>query len=125
MSERTHAAAWRSALETPLGQWSAYDYDDIPESVPDIYVVITVTRRLGGDKRSDGRLSRIGWRLTTLAVGRTADEARWAREKVTTLEGTRNGAIGTSLLELENETPIEEDNGRYSGMTVYTYATNA
>lgn len=122
MTERAQAAALRAALETPLGQWSAYDYDDVPGDLPAIYVLVTVTRRFGGDKRNDGKLSRIGWRATTLAVGRTADEARWAREKVAgALEGKRLG--DSSLIDFDSESPIEPDDGRWSGLTSWTYAT--
>lgn len=124
--ERVHAAAWRTALETPLGACSAYDYDDVPAVLPNVYVLVTVSRRFGGVARNSGRRPLQGWRLTTLAVGKTVDEARWAREKVfTALNETRNATLGTTLVEFETETPIERDGDRYSGLTSWTYVTNA
>jgi hypothetical protein len=123
--ERAHAAAWIAALDTPLGQWAAYDYDSVPATLPSIYVLITATRRFGGEPRNHGKRPMSGWRLTTLAVGRTMDEARWAREKVHTLAETRNATLGSTLLLFESENPIEADDDRYSGVTVWTYATNS
>lgn len=124
--ERAHSTAIRAFLETPLGQWSAYDYDDAPATLPAIYALITVTRRFGGEPRNDGRRPLTGWRLTTLAVGRSVDEARIARDWLhAALNEKRIPALSTSLVEFESENPIEPDDGRYSGVTVWTYSTNA
>lgn len=121
--ERSHASAWRTALDSQLGDWSAYDYDDVPETLPSIYVLITVERRYGGDPRLCGRKALKGWRMTTRAVGRTVDEARWARERVAALEYSRVAISGASPLEFEDETTIEADADRFSGLTTWTYST--
>jgi len=124
--ERAHATAWRQTLDVPLGSWSAYDYDDVPSEAPQIHVLVTVSRRFGGDARNCGRRPIKGWRLTTREVGKTVDEARWAREKVqAALEEQRNATLGTSLLEMESQTEIEADEDMFSGLTVWTYTTLA
>lgn len=125
MSERTHAAAWRTAIGAVTGDLVAYDYDDVPAPLPSVYALVTVSRRFGGEPRNHGKRPMIGWRLTTLAVGGTIDEARWAREKVHTLNETRNSTLASTLLTFESETEIEKDGDRYSGITVWTYATNS
>ncbi len=125
LDERAHVAAWKTALDTPLGQWAAYDYSEVPAPLPSIYVALTVNRRFGGEPRNTGRRPRTGWRLTTREVGRTEDEARWARNKVASLNETINATLGSSLLTFETQTDIEKDGDRYSGLTIWTYATNA
>jgi hypothetical protein len=126
VSERAHSTAIRALLEAPLGNWSAFDYDDVPSDLPDIYVEITVTRRYGGDPRACGKRPLLGWRLTTRAVGGSVDEARWAREKVDgVLREKRIPALASTLVEFETENPIEPDDGRYSGLTTWTYAAPA
>lgn len=125
LSERAHATAWKTALDAPLGQWAAYDYSEVPAVLPSIYVALTVSRRYGGEPRYSGQRPITGWRLTTREVGRTEDEARWAREKVATLNETRNATLGSSLLTFETQTEIEKDGDAYSGLTVWTYSTPA
>lgn len=126
MSEIDQAREIREHLEAPLGSWSAYDYDDVPATLPPIYAQVTVSRRFGGEPRGCGRRPIVGWRLTTLAVGRTVDEARQARDWIhAALNEQRIASLGTSLIELESETAIQSDDGRYSGVTNWTYSTNA
>lgn len=129
--EREHAEEWRDVIEALLGDpvtdatRGAFDYDDVPSPLPDLYALVTVTRRFGGDARSHGGKPMVGWRLTVLSVGRTVDEARWVREKVDTLDETRNATLATTLLVFEDNTTIEADGDRYSGLTSFTYATRA
>ena len=126
LDERAHITAWKAALDTPLGSWAAYDYSEVPAVTPSIYVALTVSRRFGGEPRNTGRKPITGWRLTTLAVGRTEDECRWAREKVAgALNELRNATLGSSLVAFESENQIEKDGDRYAGLTVWTYTTLA
>lgn len=124
-TEVAHAAAVIALLDDALGVWSAYDYDDVPLTLPNLYAVLTVTRRFGDDFRfSYGRLL-TGYRLTTTAVGRTVDEARWVRDRIAaTLSDqplTIGGATSTPA-RFEVETAIGFDDNRYSGTTTWTYA---
>lgn len=129
--EREHAEEWRNVIDALLGDpvtdatRGAFDYDDVPSPLPDIYALVTVTRRFGGDARNHGGKPMVGWRLTVRCIGRTVDEARWAREKVETLDVTRNATLATTLVMFEDDTPIEADGDRYSGLTAFTYATRA
>lgn len=126
MSEIDQAREIREYLEAPLGSWSAYDYDDVPATLPPIYAQVSVSRRYGGDPRACGRRPLVGWRLTTLAVGRSVDEARQARDWIYgALNEQRITSLDTSLIHLESETPIEPDDGRYSGVTHWIYSAPA
>ncbi len=125
LDERAHVDAWKASLETPLEQWSAYDYSEVPAVLPKIYVALSVKRRFGGEARNTGRKPITGWRLTTREVGRTEDEARWARNKVASLNETRNATLGSGLLAFESQTDIAKDGDRYAGLTVWTYTTLA
>lgn len=125
MSEVAQAAAVRAALEAPLGAWSAYDYDDLPATLPNLYALVTVSRRFGVLARfCAGQPQARGWRLTTMGVGRTVDEARWVLDRVAEgIEGqalTVDGRTSTRV-RFESQQPVEEDEGRYSGTITWTY----
>lgn len=125
VAEVAHAAAVRAALEVPLGQWSAYDYDDVPTVLPEMYVLISLSRRFGGQSRLDGTTALGGWRLTTLAVGHTIDEARFIRDAsaraLSNARLTVTGLLSTPVT-FETEQPLVPDDGWYSGLTAWTYA---
>lgn len=125
VSEVEHAAAVRGALEDALGKWSAYDYDDVPDDLPNMYALVSLSKRFGAPVYMCGGKAMTGYRLTTLAVGRTVDEARWVRDRVAGAVEDRTldlaGRTSTAV-RLESEQPIEPDDGRYSGLTSWTYA---
>lgn len=125
LTESEHVAAIRDALEDALGKWSAYDYDDVPEKLPAMYALVTVSKRVGAPVYMCGGKATSGYRLTTLAVGRSVDEARWVRDIIAaTFEDRIVNLAGYSStrVRLESEQPIEPDDGRYSGLTSWTYA---
>lgn len=125
LTETEHVAAIRDTLTDALGQWSAYDYDDVPDKLPGLYALVTVTKRAGAPVYMCGGKAATGYRLTTLAVGRTVDEARWVRDIIAaTFEDRITDVAGyeTTRVRLESEQPIEPDDGRYSGLTSWTYA---
>jgi hypothetical protein len=125
LTETAHVAAIRDTLTDALGQWSAYDYDDVPDKLPALYALVTVTKRAGAPVYMCGGKATTGYRLTTLAVGRTVDEARWVRDIIAaTIEDQALDVAGTpsTRVRLESEQPIEPDDGRYSGLTTWTYA---
>lgn len=124
-TEIEHAEAIRAALEVPLGKWSAYDYDDVPETLPNLYALVTVSKRFGAPIYFSGGKSVHGYRLTTLAVGRSVDEAREVRDRITgAVEDQKITIAGqaTTRVRMETEQAIEPDDGRYSGLTTWTYA---
>lgn len=123
--EVEHAEFWRDALDLSLGKWAAYDYDDVPDPAPNLYALLTVSKRFGNDFRVSGGRARQGYRLTTLAVGRTVDEARWVRDRVAEAIADRTFTLDgkqTTFVRLETEESIEFDDGRYSGLTAWVYA---
>ena len=129
LSEVDHAAAIRAYLDTALAgatqQWHAYDYDDVPDILPTIYAVISVTRRFADDFRFSYARNLVGYRLTTLAVGTTVDSTRWVRDRISAaLTDTPLDLNGqpTTPVRFELENPIAWDDGRYSGMTTWIYA---
>lgn len=134
--ERTHRDVIEPLLRAALGvepvtgSQRVYDYGKVPGAdgntgtLPSIYVLLTVDRRFVGPRRA-GRAGRSGWRITARCVGRTVDEARWALDKVTdAIDETRltiGGYVSTPVTH-ESSTEIAPDDGRHSGLTVWTYA---
>ncbi|HKY58305.1 MAG TPA: hypothetical protein VJL80_09730 [Aeromicrobium sp.] len=122
----------RAALgvEPVTGDQRLYDYGEVPGAdgndgvLPSVYVLLTVERRYVGPRRA-GRAGRSGWRITARYVGRNVDEARWALDKVTdAIDEARltiGGYVSTPVTH-ESSTAIEPDDGRFSGLTVWTYA---
>lgn len=128
---RPHVVAVKAAIETQLGAAAdVYDYGKVPGAdgnagtLPNIYVLLTVERRFNPLQRSTAQAGAAGWRITARGVGRTADEARWAMFKVATaLTEVRLTVAGapTSPIRFESEQNPELDNGRHSGLSLYTY----
>jgi hypothetical protein len=134
---RKHVAAARAAVTAQLDEWEAYEYDDVPggehtadetlraEPLPAIYALVSVERRYVPPIRAGARSGRSGWRLSVRAVGTTADECRWALwqattaldEAVLTIDGHQS-----SRLQHESSTDALPDEGRYSALSMFTYA---
>jgi hypothetical protein len=99
----------------------------VPDKLPGLYALVTVTKRAGAPVYMCGGKAMTGYRLTTLAVGRTVDEARWVRD-IRSRPPSRTSSINvagyttSTRVRLETEQPIEPDDGRYSGLTSWTYA---
>lgn len=145
MSDRTLAQAVKDALTTKLQAGTspptppapdlrakALDYDEAQfleeaegEVLPKIHVLVSLTRRFGGNARISSHKTVAGWRLTATAVALTVDEARWAAERVAQLEFSRIVAAGYDLSPLMFETANapEADKGWYSGATSWTFTT--
>lgn len=106
---------------------TAYDSDTLKAAavLPANYNEVTVERRFGGENRATGSTTRRGWRITARAVGITVSNARQMRKlAATSLEGARvvvDGKTSTPI-QFESADPIGEDDGRWSGLTTYTYA---
>lgn len=136
LDTRAHSTAIKAAIEARLGGSHAYDYDDVPGSsqagspdlrsadLPDIYAAVSVERRYMPARRITAQAGRSGWRVAVRTVGRTVDEARWAQKRVAealdeaqlTIDG-----LTTTAFQHESWTDADYDDGRYSGLTVYTY----
>lgn len=124
MNLRQHAAAYRAAISANLGGSEAYGYDDVPDVLPDIYVIVSVTRRFAPAARFNGVHSMDHMRLTTLAVGRTEDEALWAQDRIGQAIEQKPVTIGSGVAYAvfdDARPPVLKD-GRYSGLLTWTYA---
>ena len=134
--ERQHAAVVKAVVSAGLGQWSAYDYDEVPgtpqnadeaqrtERRPAIYVLVTVERRFGGARRVSGASAATGWRITARAVGTTIDEARWAMQRVAAVLEDQHLVIAeraTTPVAFESGQSPEPDDGLFSALSVWTY----
>lgn len=124
VDHRLHAAAARAAVTDELGDWQAYEYGKVPESLPHIYALVSVERRFTPSTRMSGYSGRSAWRLSVRTVGRSPDEARWAMARATAaLDEQRLTISGapSSLLQFESSTDAEPDEGRYSALTQWIY----
>jgi hypothetical protein len=125
MSEELHAAAYIAALNTNLaGSATAYDYDEIPATLPNRYVEVTVSRRYGGEMRGEKPTTNL-FRATTRVVAKSVSDARELRRRVSLIEGTylTVGGVNTTPIQFETDEPIGPDDGYYSGLTQWTWAT--
>lgn len=122
-NEEPNAVAVLALLNA--GNASAYDSDALKElpTLPANYNEVTVERRFGGQARAVGSTTRRGWRITVRSVGIVIDNAREMR-RLADVEGARlvvDGKTSTPI-QFESADPIGEDDGRWSGLTTYTYA---
>lgn len=153
MSERAFATAAKAAITTVLQQGTtppvsgpdarpvALDFDDaqnlengdavdlgggvVLTDLPPIHVLVTITRRFGGNPRVSAHKTVTGWRLTTTVVGTTVDEARWAFSRIAQLEYVRLTATGSDLspLMFESANAPEPDDGMFSAMSSWTFTS--
>jgi hypothetical protein len=131
LDSRAHATAVKAAIKAQLGPNNAYDYDEVPGTngnagiLPNIYVLVTVQRRFNGNRRLTAQAGLTGWRISARAVGRTIDEVRWAMFKVATALNEERLTISgstTTPIQFETDQAPESDDGRFSGLALYTYA---
>lgn len=136
LDERLHRANWKTLIElSGAPTLKAYGFDDVPGmkgtdgqlnpgTVPPIFVLLSVQRRFVAVKYQSGSRGVNAVRFSTRVVGRTEDEAAWARMKVAAAVEERIVAFGPdecTPVMFENEDPIAFDDGRYSGLTRWTY----
>ena len=138
LDERKHRDSLIALIGRTTDQLPIYEYGMVPgdqnqpdetlrdATPPPIYAVLALERRYTGSlNRMSGRPSRSGWRASFRTVGRTPNEARWARLQISmALDGVRVtvGAEISTPIEFESDTEIGPDNGKLSGSTVWTYA---
>lgn len=128
-TEQEIATAALALLNTALtsygdtsGAVKARDLDDA-RGVSEEHVQVTLTRRFAERERA-GRESQSPWRLTTRPVADYVSNGREIQARCfTALNGIRltaGGATSTPM-RLESADVIAEDDGRYSGLTTWTF----
>jgi hypothetical protein len=135
VDERLHREALTALLTIPL-EGHVYDYGTVPGDpnnpddaeralpLPDIYVLLTVERRFAAPMKS-GRTGVSAWRITARGVGTAANEVRWALLQVAEAIEEKRLVIGgqtSTPVAHDKSTVIAPDDGRFSGLTSYTYA---
>lgn len=130
LDPRVHASAVKAAITATVGAGRVFDYgkvpgaDGNPGTLPDIYVLTTVEPMGGALLNMAAKASRRGWRVTARGVGRSVAEAGWALAQVSeALDEVALvvGGAATSPAQLESGQDAEPDDGRYSGLSVWTY----
>lgn len=133
---REQAKAIKAAIVASAPTLAVYDADEVPpitEHSQYPYVVLDVSRRQGLDssRRLDYDTDTYAWRVVTMFVGTTADEARWAEEKVTAaLERTRLNVNGQphNAIRWEGGRGVGKDSDLddfYTGSASWTYVSTA
>ena len=110
------------ALLTPASA-AAYEYDNLPDSLPGRYVEWTLSRRFGGSVRASGAIGTVSWRLTTRAVARSSEGVRALRTALAGLEQQiiTVGAYSSTPVQFETTDDIEPDKAGYlSGISSWT-----
>lgn len=131
LDARAHVVAVKAAIKAQSGATNVYDYGTVPgfdgnsDKAPDNYILITVERRFGAPVRLTTQAGLSGWRITARSVGRSVHNTRLSMFQVATaLNENRLPIDGrtTTPIQFESEQPPELDSGRFSGLSVYTYA---
>ena len=136
LDERAHRAALDTLLTAQVGD-HVYSPGTVPGDpanpveaqrklpLPNIFVVMGLERRYADRVVANGLATRTAWRLSTRYVGRSVDEAAWAAYHCAlALEGARlvvNGLTSTPIRQ-ESAQAIALDDGRFSGLTFWTYS---
>lgn len=129
MSESANLAAVLAAL-TAAGA-VPYDLGTAPGengntgTLPSRFTQVTVSRRFGGNFRGDASPTTTGYRGTTRAVAKSANDARNLRRLAgLALENVALtvGGSTTTPIQFENEDPIGPDDGYFSGLTYWVWA---
>ena len=132
LDARAHAEVVKAAVSTALGQWDAYDFDEAPGSngntgkLPNLFALVSVDMVPSVAPRMSARSGTTQWIISVRGVGRTIDEARWVLWKAATALQekalTVSGRATTPLQLQPGQAPEKDDDGRYSGLSVYSYA---
>lgn len=135
---RPHMTAILAALNTALSPNAAYALDGVPgtkqnakeservKSLPNIYAEVNLAPRSTPAIGLVPRERRGAWRVTTVCVGRSINEAFWAMDRVDralrnqflVIDGER---VGPFVRETIREP--EWDNVRWSSLITWTYST--
>lgn len=130
LDSRPQAVAIKAAIKASFGPNDVYDYGQVPGAdgnagtLPDIFALISLERTTNPTVNMAAKAGTTGWRVSVRVVGRTTDEARWALFKAATAlneaQLTIESRITTPLF-LESEQTPTPDDGRFSGVAIYTF----
>lgn len=125
-TEERVAAAVLTALNAALTPKQAYDIDDVPETRPNEYVEVMVSRKFGGAARVCGSMGTVSWRIATRVVSQASvSNARLMASFVdAALEGVSLsvGGDATTPISFEGAEDIGPDDGWFSGLSTWTCA---
>ena len=129
---RPHAAAIKAAIKAELpASTNVYDYSTVPGAngnagtLPTSYVVVALERRYNPLLRTTAQAGSTGWRVSARCVSTTVTNAGLLlaavsdalNERVLTVE-----AKPTTPIQFESDQTPEYDSGRYSAVSLWTYA---
>lgn len=116
-------AAFNGALPT---QTRAFDLDEVPTVRPKEYVEVTVSRIFGGVSRVSSNQYLKGYRVTARGVSQiSVSNVRSSLEKCRSAVEFKRLTVGSQQstpVQFETEDPAAADEGRFSGLLVFTYA---
>lgn len=126
------AAAVLALLNGPTGLGGmskprvAYEWDDAPKHGAD-YVLVTLSRRYGGNPRVGDHLSPSMWRMTTRAVGTVTNVGALLDRCTRALEhkSITVGAESSTGIQFESEDDVDQDEydkNLWSGIRSWTFA---
>ena len=125
MSAETEAVAVIAALEAALPDTAhAYDYDEVPATLPAMYVVVDFSRRFVPDRLSSGEATVVCGRLVTRYVAKTVSNARELRRIVSAALEDKAVTVGSSYVgpfTFEADESIGPDDGWYSGSDSWAF----
>jgi hypothetical protein len=138
LDARAHAEAVKAAITAALApKWSAYDFDEVPgdknnlddderaKPLPNLYAVVSVEQVSAANQRMSGQTGTTLWIASIRGVGRTVAEAQWVRWRIAVALHEKRLVIesrDTEPLQLQPGQAPELDEGRYSGLAIYTYS---
>ena len=127
MTQDAIATAIKTALNTALAPYVAYDFDDLHNlaTKPKQYVEVALIRRYSETSRLCGDKPLNHWRFTTRAVADTVTNARTLLDETTAVLKSVSlpvGADATTPIQFETEDPIRWDEVAWTGLTAWTFA---
>jgi hypothetical protein len=132
LDQRAHADAIKAAVTAAMApKWSAYDFGGVPGfddntgDQPNLFALISVDLIPGSNQRMSAQTGVTRWRVGIRGVGRTVDEVRWVLFKAAGVlhekSLTVDERLTTPLQSEPGQAPSKDAEGRYSGLSTYTY----
>lgn len=105
---------------------TAYEWDDAPETGGD-YVLFSLSRMFGGNRRVGNQISPSMWRLTTRAVGTVTNVGAMLDRCTRALEHQTFTVVGieSTGIQFESEDEVgqdDDDTSLWSGLRSWTFA---
>lgn len=129
---RPHATAIKAAIKAALPtSVNVYDYSTVPATngntgtLPASFVIVAIERRYNPNLRMSAQAGGSGWRVSARCVATTVTNAGLLLAAVATaldeVEIDIAGEMTTPVQFESDETPAYDD-GRYAGLSIWTYA---